>query len=313
MVKKILVIGSSNIDFVLQIDEMPRKGETIQTKAFNKIPGGKGANQACACGRLGGECTFLSAVGCDGLGDLILDSLKGANVNVEHVLHKETRPTGMAIIAVNKDGDNSIMIVPGANADCDMAYFEANYDCINEANVVIAQLETPAEDVYQLLEAAKSAGKITVLNPAPAPDHIPESVLLSLDFITPNETELAKITGMKTDTIPEISAAAELLRSKGVQNVLVTIGSRGALLCNADGCEIFPPFKSRPVDTTAAGDTFNAGFAVGLAEGKSLRSAITLANAAAAISITRKGAQTSIPTRKEVEALLASSVKEGGE
>lgn len=311
--KKILVIGSSNIDFVLQVEEMPRKGETIHTKSFHKIPGGKGANQACACGRLGGECTFLSAVGRDGLGDIIVNSLKASSVNVERVLYEEATPTGMAIIAVNKDGDNSIMIVPGANTDCNAAYFEANRDCIDEADVVIAQLETPADDIYALLVAAKKAGKTTVLNPAPAPEHIPEPVLLSLDFITPNETELAKITGMKTDTIAELSAAAEFLLSKGVRNVLVTIGPRGALLCNADGSEIFPTFKTQPVDTTAAGDTFNAGFAVGLAEGKSLRDAIALANAAATISITRKGAQTSIPTRGEVEELLASAIREGGE
>lgn len=302
--KKMLVVGSSNIDFVLQVEETPRTGETIHTKSFTKIPGGKGANQACACGRLGGDCTFLSAVGQDGLGSVVIDSLKESRVDVTRVLYDKTEPTGMAIIAVNKDGDNCIMIVPGANAVCDSAYFAANKDCIDAADVIIAQLETPAQDVYRLLEQAKTQGKITVLNPAPAPDSIPDFVLRDLDFLTPNETELEKITGMKTSTVDEIGAAAQTLLAKGVRNVLVTIGPRGALLCNAETTEIFPTFDTQRVDTTAAGDTFNAGFAVGLAEGKTLRDSITLANAAAAISITHKGAQTSIPTRQEVEQLL---------
>lgn len=288
--KKILVVGSSNIDFVLQVDAMPRTGETIHTKAFHKIPGGKGANQACACGRLGGDCTFLSAVGRDGLGDVVVNGLKASNVDVSRVHYDEAAPTGMAVIAVDCDGDNSIMIVSGANSLCNAAYFQKNQDCIDTAEVVMAQLETPAQDIYDLLQSAKQAGKITVLNPAPAPDSIPDSVLMGLDFITPNETELAKITGMQTDTEQEIGAAANKLLTKGVRNVLVTIGPRGALLCNAAGCEVYPTVDTKPVDTTAAGDTFNAGFAVGLAQGQPLRECIAFANAAAAISITRHGA-----------------------
>lgn len=304
--KKILVVGSSNMDFVLQVDAMPRTGETIHTKAFHKIPGGKGANQACACGRLGGDCTFLSAVGRDGLGDVVMSSLRAANVDVGCVHYDETVPTGMAIIAVDQDGDNSIMIVPGANVLCGTHYFQKNQNCIGAADIIITQLETPAQDIYDLLEAAKQAGKITVLNPAPAPDSMPDSVLCGLDYLTPNETELAKMTGRKTDTVQEIGDAAKTLVAKGVRNVLVTIGPRGALLCNKAGCEVYPTFDTKRVDTTAAGDTFNAGFAVGLAEGKPLRQCITLANAAAALSITRKGAQTSIPTRQEVEQLLCA-------
>lgn len=302
--KKILVVGSSNIDFVLQVDTMPRKGETIHTTAFHKIPGGKGANQACACARLGGDCTFLSAVGRDGMGEAVMNGLKEAGVDVSRVHYDKAEPTGMAIIAVNSDGDNSIMIVPGANNLCNAVYFQENQDCIDAADIIMTQLETPARDIYNLLEAAKKAGKLTVLNPAPAPDKIPDWVLCGLDFLTPNETELETIAGMKTETVQEIGAAAKTLLAKGVRNVLVTIGPRGALLCNAAGCEVFPTINTKRVDTTAAGDTFSAGFAVGLAEGKTLRECIALANAAAAVSITRKGAQTSIPTRKEVEELL---------
>ncbi len=306
--KKILVAGSSNIDFVLRVAEMPRKGETIHTKSFDKVPGGKGANQACACGKLGGDCTFLSAVGRDGLGDIVINSLREASVNVEHVLYDETVPTGMAIIPVNDEGENSIMIVPGANAICDTAYFAANQSCVEASHIVITQLETPAQAIYKLLESAKKAGKVTILNPAPAPDSIPDSVLAGLDFLTPNETELEKVTGMKTETISEIGAAADTLLAKGVRNVIVTIGPRGALLCNASGSEVFPTFDTERVDSTAAGDTFNAGIAVALAEDKSIRDAIQFANAAAAISITRHGAQTSIPSREEVDQMISSSV-----
>ena len=305
--KKILVAGSSNIDFVLRVTEMPRKGETVRAKSFSKVPGGKGANQACACGKLGGDCTFLSAVGTDGLGDIVLDSLRAAGVKVDKVLCDKEAPTGMAVISVNDEGENSIMVVPGANAVCGTAYFEANRESLAAADIVLAQLETPAQDIYRLLEEAKQAGKTTVLNPAPAPDDIPDAVLRGLDFITPNETELEKLTGMKTGTVPEITAAARSLRDRGVRNVLVTIGPRGALLCGEAREKIYPTFDAQRVDTTAAGDTFNAGLVVGLAEGMALEQAIRLANAAAAISITRKGAQTSIPTREEAEQLMDST------
>ena len=304
--KKILVAGSSNIDFVLRVTEMVRKGETILSKDFNKIPGGKGANQACAVGKLGGGCVFLSAVGRDGLGDVVMGSLKGANVDVSRVLYDDVTPTGMAVIEVNDEGENSIVLVQGANLLCTTEYFEKHADCLDEADILLTQCETPLADVYALLDRAKKAGKTTILNPAPAPDSIPDEVLCGLDFFTPNETELEKLSGMPTETIDEVIAAAQSMLAKGVKNVLVTIGARGALLCNADGAVVCPTFKTTPVDTTAAGDTFNAGLAVGLAEGKSLTDAITFANASASLSITRKGAQTSIPAREEVDAFLAS-------
>jgi ribokinase len=300
------VAGSSNVDFVVRVAEMPRKGETILTKTFDKIPGGKGANQACACGKLGGNCVFLSVVGRDGLGDIVVESLREANVDVGQVLYQEAAPTGMAIIAVNDDGENSIMLVPGANALCDTAYFEAKKACVGAAHIVLTQLETPPEDIYRLLETAKKAGKTTLLDPAPAPGSIPDTVLSGLDFLTPNETELEKITGKKAGEIGEIGEAAQTLLKKGVRNVIVTIGPRGALLCNEEGIERFPAFEAERVDTTAAGDTFSAGLAVALAEGKTTREAIEFASAAAAISITRKGAQTSIPSREEVTRMIYS-------
>lgn len=298
--KKIVVVGSTNIDFVVRLTEMPKKGETVRTKSFDKIPGGKGANQACAAGKLGGDCTFLSAVGNDGISDLALDSLRKANVDIRPVLISDDTSTGIAIIAVNDEGENSIMTILGANGLCGGAYFAAHQAELDGADYIMTQLETPLSDVYEMLVAAKQAGKVTVLNPAPAPDAIPDLVLSHIDFLTPNETELAKLTGMPAETIPEITAAAEALLQRGVGHVLVTVGARGALLCSKSGSRLYPAYPQKAVDTTAAGDTFNAAFVVALAEGRSMDEAIAFANAAAGLSITRKGAQTSIPSRSEV-------------
>lgn len=305
--KKIVVAGSSNIDFVLRVKDMARKGETIQAKSLEKIPGGKGANQACAVGKLGGDCVFLSAVGADDFGRQLMKSLSDANVSVEQMLQADHTPTGMAVIAVNDDGENSIMIVQGANGLCNEEYFSNHCSAIEEAEYVLIQLETPKDDVYNLINRCKKEGKTIVLNPAPAPDSIPDDVLQGLDYITPNETELEKIASMKTETMAQIEEAASELLNRGVRNVIVTVGSKGALLCNSQGKKLYPAYPAVAVDTTAAGDTFNAGFVVGLAEGMPLSEAIQRANAAASISITRKGAQTSIPTREEVEALYQST------
>ncbi len=292
------------MDLVLRVREMPQKGETVTTKSMKKIPGGKGANQACAVGKLGGSCVFLSAVGEDDSGEQLSRSLTAANVDVRHFLRSDTEPTGTAVISVNDEGENSIMIVPGANKLCNEAYFRQHQALIDDADILVTQLETPQEDVYRLIDHCKQAGKLVFLNPAPAPDHIPEAVLRGLDFITPNETELEKLTGMPTKTIPQIESAAEELLRRGVKNVIVTLGAKGALLYNEEGKKLYPTFPAVPVDTTAAGDTFNAGVVVGLAEGKTLSEAIDLGNAAASISTTRKGAQTSIPTREEADKLI---------
>lgn len=291
------------MDLVVRVADMPRKGETIRSHSYRQIPGGKGANQACACGKLGGSCTFLSVVGQDGMGQTLVESLENAGVHTECMV-RHTEPTGIAIITVADDGDNSIVVVPGANGKCDSAYIGQHRQQIQEADYVMTQLETPAEGVYDLLKWAKEAGKITILNPAPAPDAIPQAVLQGLDYITPNETELEKLTGIATDTQEGIYQAAEKLLEQGVKNVLVTIGARGAFLCNQETAKVFPTIAVKPVDTTAAGDTFNAGFVVALSQGRSLEEAIAFANAAASISTTRPGAQPSIPTADEVETAL---------
>lgn len=301
--KKILVVGSSNVDFVIGVTEMPKKGETLLCNSFSNVPGGKGANQACACGKLGGDCIFLTVLGHDSMGQLLYKSLEDSGVNLSYIGYSNTQPSGMAMITVNKAGENSIVVIPGANSCCDNSYFKQHKDIIQDTNILLTQLEIPLDSVFSLIIQAKKLGKTTILNPAPAPDFLPDNVLQHLDWITPNETELAKITGLPTNTLEEIDFAAKKLIEKGVKNVLVTVGSKGAFLCQKKGSTHFATQKVTAVDTTAAGDTFNGALAVALSEGMSVEDAIHFSNKAASISVTRKGAQTSIPKRKEVDSL----------
>lgn len=298
---KILVIGSTNIDFVVGVRQMPAVGETVMSQSFDKFPGGKGANQAYACGKLGGDTVFMSAVGDDGLGQIVIDNMLGANVDISCLKTVPDCPTGMAYICVNEDGNNNIVVVPGANSHCDKAYVSACEQQIQTADILLTQLEIPREGAYLALQEAKRLGKTTILNPAPVPDEpIPEEVLQGLSYITPNESELCKITGMPVGTLEEIAAAARELLGRGVHNVVVTIGAKGALLVNEGTQKVFTPVDLPPVDTTAAGDTFNAALAVKMAEGCPIDEALDFANAAATLSITKKGAQSSVPGRSEV-------------
>jgi len=301
--KKIVVVGSSNVDFVMNVTEMPQKGETLLCQNFANVPGGKGANQACACGKLGGDCIFLTVLGRDSMGQLLHKSLEDSNVDLSHIGYSEVQPSGMAMITVNSSGENSIIVIPGANSCCDSSYFKQHQNVLQDASILLTQLEIPLDSIYSLIIQEKELGKTTILNPAPAPESIPENVLQHLDWITPNETELAKITGYPTNDIEEIEVAAKQLIEKGVKNVLVTIGSKGALLCRKEGCTHYATKKVKAVDTTAAGDTFNGALAVALSEGMPIADAIKFSNIAASISVTRKGAQTSIPSREEVDSL----------
>lgn len=302
--KKILVIGSTNIDFVVRVNEIPVIGETVMSKFFDKFPGGKGANQAYACGSLGGDATFMSVIGDDGLGEIAMKNMRKVNIDINCVKTAAGWPTGMAIICVNNEGNNSIIVVSGSNVLCDKAYIEQHLDQIRETDILVVQMETPNEGVYFALEKAKEFGKITIFNPAPAPDYIPDEVYDGLSYITPNETELQKLTGIRIDSYGDIRAAARKMLERGICNVIVTLGAKGALLMNDKTEKLFSPVDLKPVDTTAAGDTFNAAVAVKLAEGATIEETINFANAASTISVTRKGAQTSVPSRQEVEEFL---------
>ena len=301
MSKRILVIGSLNMDMVIPVKELPQKGETILGCAPDYIPGGKGANQACAAGKLGGSGTMLGKVGRDEMGRRLKDNLAAAGVDVAHVAETPDAPTGMAVIYVSETGSNSIVVIPGANGLCDMAYIEANEELIAAHDIIVLQLEIPYDAVFRAIQLAKKHGRLVVLNPAPAPDSLPAEVIASLDYFTPNETEMARIAGMPVGGTEEAVAAGRRLVEAGVGTVLATLGEAGALLVTGETAQVIPTLRVEAVDTTAAGDTFNGAFVTALAEGMPEAEAIAFGNKAAAISVTRKGAQTSIPTRGEVD------------
>lgn len=304
MEARILVIGSLNMDIVIGMKKMPEKGETILGKNLTYVPGGKGANQACALGKLGGKTAMLGCVGQDGFGNHQIENLRKNHVDVSYLKQVSQKPTGTAVIYVDEQGQNSIVVVAGANEACDMGYLKEHDFLFEQYDFFVFQMEIPCEAVWYGIQRAKELGKTVFLNPAPAPDFIPEELLGQIDYLTPNETELIKLAGMSQVTEENIREGARRLLEKGIKNVLVTLGEKGVLLVNRDTEKIYPARKVQAVDTTAAGDCFNGALVTALAEGKSLEEAILFANTASSVAVTRKGAQSSIPDREEVEALM---------
>lgn len=309
MKKNILVIGSLNVDMVIEMERMPVTGETVLGKRLDYVPGGKGANQACAAAKLGGAVTMLGCVGEDEFGQLQQDNLSSSGVDTSHFKKSRTRGTGTASIYVDGAGNNSIVVVPGANQECDRDYLKECDHILQQSDYVILQMEIPNEATFYALKRAKELGKVVILNPAPAPDVLPDEVLGCLDYITPNETELMKLCKRKGNTTEDFIKGAKQLLEKGVKNVLVTLGDKGALLVQEAGAKIYPARKVVSVDTTAAGDCFNGAFAVALSEGKTQAEAIMFANMASSIAVTRNGAQTSIPGREETDEAIANDTK----
>lgn len=291
--KKIAVIGSLNMDYVITVPSMPQVGETVLSTGFSLVPGGKGANQAYAAGRLGGQVVMLGAVGQDSAGDALCQSLASAGVDVSRTKHCEGLPTGSAFIPVDAEGNNSILVAQGANGAVDISYIKENRDVLESCDIVLLQLEIPLETVVFVAKTAKELGKTVILDPAPARRDIPEELYHCVDYLKPNETELAILT----DGRP-----AEYLRSFGVKNIVVTLGEKGGFLLTEDGRnEPFPAVEAvQVVDTTAAGDSFTGAMAVALAQGDSLEQAVRFASTVAAIVVARKGAQTSIPSLDEI-------------
>lgn len=301
MKKKILVIGSLNVDMVLEMEHMPVIGETVLGMGLRYVPGGKGANQACAAVRTGGDVSMLGCIGRDEFGELQRKNLSAAGVDIRDLKVSEAYGTGTASIYVDRDGNNSIVVVPGANQECSVEYLEQHDDVISACDYVILQMEIPYDAITYAVRRAKELGKTVILNPAPAPDCITDEILKGVDYITPNETELAKLSGKTGDSMREFIEGARQLLQRGVKNVLVTLGEKGAMLVTADSETIYPARAVVSVDTTAAGDCFNGAFAVALSEGKEPEDAILFANAASSIAVTRSGAQTSLPVRSEVD------------
>lgn len=304
--KRILVIGSTNIDFTVNVPDFPQEGETVMGEAFKKIPGGKGANQAYACGKLGGRVTFISAVGNDAFGEMAVANLKRAGVNTDFIrVAEEDTPTGMAMITINRRGNNCIVVIPGANEACGRPMIESLYGEIDRCDILLVQLETPVDGIAAAVERAREKGKTVILNPAPVPEGgLPEEIYRNLTYITPNETELARLTGIPVDNIEDVWRAGRLLLDRGVEHVVVTLGEKGAALVNRECRKVFDPIRVTAVDTTAAGDTFNGAMAVKIGEGCTVEEAIRFAGIASGISVTRKGAQPSVPDREEVERFI---------
>jgi ribokinase len=302
MKAKIVVVGSSNTDMILKLDRIPIPGETILGGEFVTAAGGKGANQAVAAANAGGAVTFIARVGDDMFGKQAVVGFVECGINVDHV-RCDKLPSGVALIFVAKDGENSIGVGSGANASLSPADVRKAKTAFASAHAVVMQLETPLETIQAAADLAHAKKAMVILNPAPA-QRLPDSLLKKISILTPNETEAELLTGIKVTDDESCSRAAAALLRKGVQTVIITLGSRGAYVATSASKQFVPGFKVKPVDTTAAGDTFNGALAVALAEGMPMIEAVRFANAAGAISVTRMGAQPSAPKRKEIEVLL---------
>jgi ribokinase len=302
----IVVVGSLNADLVVRVRRFPRAGETIDGEGFARYPGGKGANQAYAAARLGGRAAMVGLVGNDEPGSWLVECLRAGGVDTAAVGHAPGEPTGVALITIDGEGQNHIVVVPGANASMTASLLARAAGPIGDAAVVMLQLEIPVETVVAAARAARAAGAIVIVDPAPARP-VPDELLQLADYVTPNETELAVLTGGGTaGSIDDIRRRAGQLHARGCRRVVVKCGGAGAYLFVEGRAALhWPPHAVDAVDTTAAGDAFNAAFAVALAEGEDAAAAGRFAAAAAAVSVTRAGAQPGMPDRREVDELLA--------
>jgi ribokinase len=297
------VIGSVNIDYTVAVARLPAPGETVTGGSLLVNDGGKGANQAVAARRLGGEVRMIGCVGGDAAGDAIRERLRAEGIDVSGLTAVADAATGTALIVVDAAGRNQIAVASGANHRLTVEMARAHEASIAWAQVLLCQLEVPLDVVRWAIGAARRLGVTTILNPAPyAP--LDDEILGLASYLTPNEVELAALAGTEVRDVDSARTAAAVVRSRGAGCVIVTLGALGALAVHAEGAAHFPAFPITPVDTTGAGDAFNGALAVGLAAGGSLEQAIPLAGAAAALTCTRRGAQASLPRRAEVEQFL---------
>ncbi|HWW06507.1 ribokinase [Collimonas sp.] len=303
----IVIIGSINMDLVLSVPRMPHPGETLSGGRFQTISGGKGANQAVACARLSADSAKVAMVAClgdDAFGAELRAALRRDGIDDSYVSTVEGEASGVASILVDANGQNSIVLAAGANDALSPAHIDAARSLIEQARIVVLQLETPLATVSHAIKLAHELGKIVVLNPAPA-QALPAALLAQVDYLIPNEIEAAMLAGLNAaslDNDAAIEAAVAKLRAAGSANVLVTLGEKGVYAALSSGSVHFAAQPTKAVDTTAAGDTFIGGFVAALAEGRSEADAIAFGQRAAALSVARIGAQTSIPYRHELEA-----------
>lgn len=307
---KVAVVGSSNTDMVVKVRSLPAPGETVLGGRFLQAAGGKGANQAVAAARAGAEVAFIARLGSDRLGDEALANFRREGLRCEHVIRDPEAASGVAVIIVDGDGENLIAVAPGANARLSVDDLERAADAIDWADVVLLQLEIPPATAFRCIETASSLGKTVILNPAPAPpESLPRSVLSRVSILVPNESELAVLSGRAARTRPQQEEACHNLRQSGVEAVVLTRGKDGVLIADDKGTRVYGAFAVKAVDTVGAGDCFSAALAVALAEREELDRACRFAMAAAALSVTREGAQPSLPSRAEIEAYLKSQAE----
>lgn len=303
MTRRIVVIGSSNTDMIIKVDHIPRPGETVIGGTFSTAPGGKGANQAVAAARAGGRVTFIARVGDDMFGRQALDGFRADGIDVSHVIIDPDAPSGVASIFVDAKGQNSIAVAGGANANLSPDDIHNAADVIAAADILVMQLETPVETVRAAAQIARDNAVTVILNPAPA-QPLDKDLLKCISILTPNESEAELFTGIPVDSPQAAQKAADALRAQGVNVVIVTMGENGALLSTQNASAFVPAFKVDAVDATAAGDVFNGALAVAVAEGAPLPRAVRFASAAAALSVTKLGAQPSAPTRAVIEHMI---------
>lgn len=297
--KKILVLGSLNMDLVTNVKVTPKVGETILGRGFSEIPGGKGANQAVAIGRLGGNVSMLGRVGNDNFGADLIQALADSGVENAMVKKVEGAPTGTALIMVNDDGDNSIVVIPGANYELKPEDIEDEQ--FEDAEYLLAQLETPIETIEFAYAKAKALGLKTVLNTAPA-QKLSKELISNVDLIVPNETEFELLTGHTPETKEGLDAGTKWLFEQGVKELIITLGKNGALYVSNQGDQLHVNgYAVKAIDTTAAGDSFIGGLLTALSKGETMKEAMEFAMKVGAVTVTKHGAQSSLPTLEEIE------------
>lgn len=297
--KKIVVVGSSNTDMVVKANRLPVPGETVLGGNFMMNPGGKGANQAVAISRLGGNVTFITKTGNDLFGKQSVEMFDEERINTDYIFSDAHHPSGVALIMVDTNGENCIVVASGANGTLSPADIDKARNIIEGADILLMQLEVPIETVEYAAKLASEKGVKVILNPAPAA-FLPNSLLKCLYAIIPNKTEAEMLSGIKVTDWDTAKQAAEIISAKGVDNVVITLGSKGALIKDGSTFHEIPVERINAVDTTAAGDTFCGALCVALSEGLHIINAVAFANKAAGITVTREGAQCSIPYRKEI-------------
>ncbi|NJN57018.1 MAG: ribokinase [Leptolyngbyaceae cyanobacterium SL_5_9] len=305
----VVVFGSVNMDLVARVPRLPVPGETLTGHQFDTIPGGKGANQAVAVARLAVPTQLVGRVGGDRFGQDLIASLETAGVRCDRLLIDQSTTSGVAVIAVDDAGENHIIIIPGANGQVDQTDVERLKPVLSAAKALLLQLEIPLNAVITAAQAAKAAGVTVILDPAPAQDNLPTDLYPLIDVITPNQVEASQLVGFSVEGAETAAKAASVLRQRGVQMAIIKLGKQGALCQTASETFLVPAFPVEVVDTVAAGDAFNGGLAAALAQDFPIQKAVTWGAAVAALSVTKAGAQTSLPNLQELEQFLNGSLR----